>query len=361
MSKSLQLFLPAVCAVCAICWAAPGWAIEVGGSAQVAKERARQATPVLQISPDKFQVTIREGEFQEVKLTVSNAGGQVLRWSAQSRESWIEPKTRSGELSYQGKQEVTLILRAPAGAVAGQTTSGLLRIEAPGAQGSPAVVPIAVQIQTTEAVPTEAAPPTESTEPTQAEPQAKPEADQAGQPGAAPSTSPWTAPSDASDERGEMPWEPKERLGLGLRLGFGSPSDGSEEIFGTASSIGLFYRRFQVEGSWGLEAGFDLGLGASTSDDFEGVETSLMTASGLLLYSLNKKRTLYVLGGVELWLETIDDPAFGTSESNSGLGLRFGAGTTLTKYPIDLRLGFSLLVGSDNVKSVVGLAVGYMF
>ena len=357
MSKSLQLFLPAVCAVCAICWAAPGWAIEVGGSAQVAKERARQATPVLQISPDKFQVTIREGEFQEVKLTVSNAGGQVLRWSAQSRESWIEPKTRSGELSYQGKQEVTLILRAPAGAAAGQTTSGLLRIEAPGAQGSPAVVPIAVQIQTTEAVPTEAAPPTESTEPTQAEPQAKPEADQAGQPGAAPSTSPWTVPSDASDERGEMPWEPKERLGFGLRLGIGIPS-GGDESFEAAISPGLFYRRFQVEGSWGLEAGLE--FGSSTSDKIDGVETKLSTVSGLLLYSLNKKRTWYVLGGAELWQESIDDP-FGDGESNSGLGLRFGAGTTLAKYPIDLRLGYSVLVGSENVSGVLGLAVGYMF
>ena len=157
-----------------------------------------------------------------------------------------------------------------------------------------------------------------------------------------------------------MPWEPKERLGFGLRLGVGIPGDGSEESFGAASSIGLFYRRFQVEGSWGLEAGLAVGIGASTSDDFDGVETSLVTASGLLLYSLNKKRTLYVLGGAELWQETIDDP-FGDSESNSGLGLRFGAGTTLTKYPIDLRLGLSLLVGSENVKSVLGLAVGYMF
>ena len=43
------------------------------------------------------------------------------------------------------------------------------------------------------------------------------------------------------------------------------------------------------------------------------------------------------------------------------MGLRFGAGTTLARYPVDLRLGLSLLMGSENVTSVFGLAVGYMF
>ena len=279
MSKLLRLFLPAVCAVCV---ASPVWAIQIGGSKQVAKDRERKASAILQVVPGKFQVAIREGEFQEVKLTVSNAGGQVMRWSAQSLESWIEPKTRSGELPHQGKQEIILILRAPAGAAVGKTTSGLLRIEAPGAQGSPAVIPIAVQIRATDADPTEAASPSEPTEPakpTEAEPtEAKPGADPTEQPGADLTTSPWTPPIN---EGGDTPWEPKERLGLGVRFGFGMPN-GGDESFGSASTIGMFYQRFQVEGSWGLEAGLDLGLGASTSDDFEDVESSLMTASGLL-------------------------------------------------------------------------------
>ena len=99
------------------------------------------------------------------------------------------------------------------------------------------------------------------------------------------------------DEGGETPWEPKERLGLGVRFGFGMPK-GGDESFGAASTIGMFYQRFQVEGSWGLEAGLD--LASSASDDTD-TDSSLVTASGLLIYCLDKRRTKYVLGGAELW------------------------------------------------------------
>jgi len=100
------------------------------------------APPVLVCSPGRLSVTASEDVVKTFRITIKNAGGRVLHWSVASAPAWAVPEARSGKAGFRGKEDV--VFRIDSTRLKRGTTRGEIVIEAPGAKGSPARIPIRV-------------------------------------------------------------------------------------------------------------------------------------------------------------------------------------------------------------------------
>ena len=145
-------------------------------------------------------------------------------------------------------------------------------------------------------------------------------------------------------------------LVFGVRLGVFAPSGSKEEFaeYDVGPLGGAFLRGLQLaEKSLAWEAGVEL-TGLDTPELYG--STNLLRLRGSILYGKwysESSTKFYLLGGGALLVEMEAD----TSGKVGSLDL--GAGICLGK--LDARVGFSVLIGSQNVKNVATAAVGYLF
>ncbi len=107
-------------------------------------EAKKQAPPVLAVEPAGFRMEIKEDETRTVRLSVRNAGGGKLMWSVSSAPRWITFDVRGGDLGFD--EERSLILTVDPVGTAEDVLSADIAIEAAGAEGSPASVPVSVTV-----------------------------------------------------------------------------------------------------------------------------------------------------------------------------------------------------------------------
>ena len=105
-------------------------------------ERRRNAPPVLECTPKSLVATVEPGETTLLHLTVRNAGGLRLRWSVLSAPKWVRLDRLSGKLGFE--EEDTLVLVADPGALPRGAVQGRIVIAAPGAEGSPVTIAVAL-------------------------------------------------------------------------------------------------------------------------------------------------------------------------------------------------------------------------
>ncbi|MCX8126825.1 MAG: hypothetical protein N3E40_06810, partial [Dehalococcoidia bacterium] len=101
--------------------------------------------PVLSISQNvlSFEATVGEPAPDAQTITLSNAGGSALNWSASSNVPWLTVSPTSGVVTT-GTAEITVAVNTT-GLNAG-THNGVITITAPGAAGSPASIPVTLSL-----------------------------------------------------------------------------------------------------------------------------------------------------------------------------------------------------------------------
>ena len=298
--------------VCAA--SAPAWAqLEVGSSEEIRERRARAAEPVLEATPRELKAEVEVGERASLRLTVSNAGGQSLRWSARCDHAGALLEPVEGELAFRGSQEVQLSFVALG--LPGERVSGEVVVEAPGVSGSP--IRVAFEIGIVEPPP--------------------------------------PAPPDGGPVGG--PHAPRRAKGRGLaaRVGYAVPATGGQEDFAGGTSAGVHYRTAKDDAALGFEFGVDL---LTSNSGWTEATSNLLFAGAAALYRPKREGILYVLGGGRLVSEQTD---VATDAVAVAAALDIGAGASFAGGTMDVRATYSILLGSDNVPGFTSVAVGYAF
>jgi hypothetical protein len=132
---------------------------------------AQQATqvsqPVLVCSPDQvdFKAVYGQMTAMEQVINITNQGGGLLAWTISDNVRWIDEKQLANS---SGSQAGTIkVVVDPSGMASGEYT-GIITIDAEGAQGSPFHVPVFLTITSTEANATATAVPQASSSPSDA-------------------------------------------------------------------------------------------------------------------------------------------------------------------------------------------------
>ena len=306
-------------------------------------ERKRQAPPVLAVSLASFSAKVKYGEAAQRQLQIRNAGGSILKWTANSSVPWATVEPARGELGYQAKQSVAITLSA-SGLEAGRHP-GTVTIAAGQAAGSPKVIALELTAlpRPVEAKPEPLPPkPLNETEPPKrlAPPPVRIDA----------------PPVKDRDER-NIPWA--DRIdGLGLRAGLLMPGSGDTLDYGTGMSIGLFWRPARPESA----LGYELEVRFADVESETGSEASTIYGGhAYVLWQAYQDGTvfLYALGGLSTFSEQVDNDRFG-SGSAFGIAVDLGAGVTF-RQRFDAQLSYSLLLQSNNVGDVFMASLGVMF
>jgi hypothetical protein len=118
------------------------WEIEfeaVGG------EEPPGSGPILQVSPSQLSFRGPEGEpIPPQPLTLTNVGEGMLHWQAEDDRPWIVLSATQGSLAAGQSTEMRVFVQS-SGLGAG-THRGTITITAPGAEGSPARIPVSLQL-----------------------------------------------------------------------------------------------------------------------------------------------------------------------------------------------------------------------
>ena len=105
------------------------------------------APPRLEVTPTSLSFQAEEGDPnpEPQTITIKNSGGGILGWEAKTDADWLRLGTYSGSLTAGQSTEVLVLVKAT-GLSAG-THRGRITITAPGAQGSPAVVEVSLELE----------------------------------------------------------------------------------------------------------------------------------------------------------------------------------------------------------------------
>ena len=137
-----------------------------------------------------------------------------------------------------------------------------------------------------------------------------------------------------------------------------APNGDSRGGYDSGFAAGVFWRPNRN----GARLGYELVLGFGQSKAESGVESStLLQGQANAHWQLVRGRSydVYALGGLSLLSEQVDDDQL-SDTSNTGSALDIGAGATFSgRY--DVRMSYSILLGSDNVDGVISAAFGVMF
>ncbi len=307
--------------------AVPAQALDILSGSEIAERERKQklqAKPVLSCSPRELSARAVRGETAELRLTIRNGGGQVLRWSLSRLPPWLAADVVTGELRFGEERAVVLHVRTQL--VPSGTRAAEVLVEAPGAEGSPARVRVAVDVRPAPIAP---GPAPRAPEPAE-EMGPEPVADLA-----APRVKRFTAragliiPGSASDEERET--------GLLIGAAYDLPFLRTEKLV--------------------IEASADFG---SLSDESGARSSTMVMLSGTARYLLTGGG-LYVMGGGSVVLESYSSDASGTDGTNLGSLLGLGIGVRPGAGSLDLRLSHQVLLGSDNVGGLTSFTAGYSF
>jgi hypothetical protein len=289
-------------------------------------ERKRQAEPVLECSPSALEAKVTQGQTSILHLTIGNTGGRTLRWSVLSAPKWVRLDRMSGKLGFE--EEERLVLVADPEGLPGGIASGKIVVAAPGAEGSPATVALALDVP--------APPPSET-------------------PAAGPTPS---GPGSAVPAPPVVPKTPRAWR-LGLMVAAIEPMPGSAREYHGSPPMGILLIRFGANGT--RRKGIEFGAGLAEFYSEEDGEEELW--SRLIIW---RTRALFpVVGGLHLTAggqivsEEADYPGTDYKEHTRGT-LDAGAMYRLGGH-FELSASYSYLVESRNVPGMMefGLAVTF--
>ncbi|MHC4502012.1 MAG: hypothetical protein ACYTFI_01805 [Planctomycetota bacterium] len=279
------------------------------------RQRKLRAKPVLSCKPASLSTKAKRGDTAELSITIRNTGGRTLRWSLGKLPRWLAADVTTGELKHAEEKRVVLHVRTRL--VSGGGDESGITIVAPGADGSPFTVPIAVAVE-------EPPPPKPVARGIEPEPIRLP-------------------PEPGGGVRGKV----------GARVGFMLPGSGSTTEYDSSAFLGLQYRVLQSDSSkLSLELGVDY-----ASSDADAADSSSTLTSGradILLYMGGGG--LYLLSGLGGLFENSDVSGSG----RAGL-LDVGAGLTLVDGKFDVRVTHAVLLGGENVSGMTLLSAAYCF
>jgi hypothetical protein len=118
-------------------------AIPLGsGYSNIVYSTPPQPPNVLSVSPPTLTFITAVGTNPPTQtLTISNGGGSGMVWTASSNASWLSVAPSSGS-----DNAVLVVTVNVAGLVAGNYNAGSITVTAPGATGSPVVIPISLSV-----------------------------------------------------------------------------------------------------------------------------------------------------------------------------------------------------------------------
>lgn len=291
-------------------------------------KRKREAQPVLACTPASLRTRVTQGKAATLRLTVSNAGGKTLTWRVTSAPEWLQTKKREGALGFQQKETLSFVAKA---APSPGTVRGSILLEAPGAAGSPLRIPVDLDVRP------KPKPPERPKIPSK-------EADRIGRP---------RPPLDAVKE-------PRQSA-LGVRAGMLLPTSGDAADYDPDFLFGLYYRSSRLNGE---SFNYELALGIGSTSDGGGYGTRPATGSFNVLFPLGKADAgtrWYLLSGLGGMAELVDEDATDDEYMNYAGILNLGGGLAFGGRKFDLRLAYSVLLGSENVGGHGVFAVGYCF
>ncbi|MHC4250348.1 MAG: hypothetical protein ACYS9X_14565 [Planctomycetota bacterium] len=302
--------------------------------------------PVLACGPARLEVTLRQGEKKALPLTIRNEGGQTLRWSVPHDEAgagetgglpaWISMSETSGELASgaENEQQVEVTLDATG------LKPGAMEDEIPvymvDAKGTPVGSLFRVSILLTVA---------------EAEPK---ELVELGEPDG----------PDGSRELPDRPEGPDEAkpLAFAVRAGLLFPGGGGREDYDPSTALALAWRPGRSGEALGYEIELGVGITPFTSDS--GLETTRMLTGGanaLWRFAGDHSRGFqaHLIAGLSLVREKTEDQELGET-SNFGMTLNLGAGAVIGgRY--DARVGYLILLGSQNADGMASASFGVLF
>jgi len=299
-------------------------------SEKAERERARKlnAKPVLSCKPASLSTKAKRGDTAELLLTIRNAGGRTLRWSLGKLPRWLAADVTTGELKHAEEKRVVLHVRTRL--VSGGGVESGITIVAPGADGSPFTVPIAVAVEE---------PPPPEPGPVRPKPVARgPE--RVRSPGLEPIRLP---PEPGGGVRGKM----------GARVGFMLPGDGDTTAYDSSVFLGVQYRLPRREES---RLSYEIGMDYASSDAEVADSSSTLTSGRADILMHMGGGGLYLLSGLGGLFESSDVSGSG----RAGL-LDVGAGLTLVDGKFDVRLTHAVLLGGENVSGMTLLSAAYCF
>lgn len=336
--------------VVAMCAESSRAQLEVLSSGELQEKAAREAEPVLEVSPHVLRATVAKDETATFRLVISNAGGRKLRWRLRSSLRGLRFSVGGGELGYRGSQVVGLSFAGKV--VPGETVRGEVVVRAPGVSGSPVRVPVSVYVK---APPAEG--PAEPGEPEKPEEPEKP--DELRKLG--PRARRFRRARTRKAERPKPPpgtprTRPTSHKAFGVHIGYAAPAGGDEEDYLGGPLVGVHYR----SGGEGAALGFEFGLDFVSSDSSAGDATSsILMVEAAALFRPGAGRAFYVLGGGRLVAESVSMKS--PDSGGVAAAVDLGGGFTFAGGRMDLRATYSFLVGSRNVPGFGGVAVGYSF
>jgi len=299
-------------------------ALDILSQSEIAEREKRlklQARPVLSCTPMELSASAVRGETAELRLTIRNGGGQVLRWSLSRLPPWLAADVVTGELAYGEERAVVLHVRTQL--VSSSTDVAEILVEAPGAEASPARVSVAAEVKPAPVAPASA--------------------HAAG------------AVADIPRDIPRLPLDsPSAPGGLGVRVGFMLPGSGSATEYESSAFLGLQYQMRKSDSS---RLSLELGIDYASSDAGTGDSSSTLTSGRAdVLFRVGGGGNLYLLSGLGGLFESSDV----SGSSKAGL-LDVGAGMCLAGGKVDVRLTHAVLLGGDNVSGMTLLSAGYQF
>jgi hypothetical protein len=284
-------------------------AIVVGTSDSLRAEREAKTPPVLEVTPGALDAEAVRGKPVALQLTVRNAGGQQLRWSANVDREDMALDVAEGVLGHKEARVITV-----AAQIKGrlrEDARGNVTITSSGAAGSPVVIPVTLRVP---------------------------------------------APRESPDRAGGYrDGGSASESGFGIRIGYAVPAEGDTESFGGGPAAGVSYRR----GRRGAAMRYEVGIDVITSDsEWAQTASSLLFAGAAACYRPRRDGGFYLLGGGRLATEQ-------TSVSDAGdtiaAAVDVGGGMTLGGGKLDVRATWSVFVGSGNVPGFGVIQLGYAF
>jgi hypothetical protein len=287
--------------------------------AQRELERKRRAPPVLSCSPGSLLASMKEGETGHLVVTIRNTGGRTLEWEIESAPDWLEVTKVAGSLGYGEKEQLGLLAK-PASGTTG-TVSGSVVIRAPGAGGSPVSIPVTLEI----------------------EPKPEP-------------------PVLPPQEPPEIPIAPPRRKNaLGVRAGVLLPSSGDTADYDANFVFGIYYR---IPVRRVATLSYELSLDIGGEDEVSDYESRSVMGDASLVFALGGepgRRGGYLLSGIGVLMEFVDEQTTGASYTNYATMITLGGGLVFADGRLDARLAYGIFVGSDNVPGQALLALNYSF
>ena len=288
--------------------------------AEIELEKRRQAEPVLECSPTALKAKVTQGQTSILHLTIGNTGGRTLRWSVLSAPKWVRLDRMSGKLAFE--EEERLVLVADPEGLPGGIASGKIVIAAPGAEGSPVTIALALDVP--------APPPSET-------PRAEP------------------APSGPEALVPESPVKPEKPRSwpLGLRVGLVS-FEGTTHDALPASSVGISYR------SRVLELGVDY-FKVSLEDDYGESTVVVLSAAARMSIGSRESSKISLVGQVQSLLENTRSELYRWEGEPSAGALAVGLDVGPFSGRWNVRVCYAFLLSSGNATGQVTTSMGLYF